>query len=402
MPSTSGALARRTQPRQRKADAIELSIIMPCLNEAETLASCIGKAQRFLAYNRIDGEVVVADNGSTDGSREIAHALKARLVDVPERGYGAALRAGIAAARGRYVMMGDADDSYDFRALMPFLQALRAGNDIVMGDRFEGGIDEGAMPFLHRYLGNPVLSFLGRLFFGLGCRDFHCGLRGFSREAVLGLGLTSNGMEFASEMLVRASLQNLTVASVPTRLAKDGRSRPPHLRTWRDGWRHLRLLLLFSPRWLFFYPGFAMIALGLASALLLLPGPVQIAPGVRLDVHTLLVSCISVLLGVQSITFGMLARRIAAARGIVPASPQYGRVLKGLTLERLLQSGGVLAALGAGGIVRAFLQWRSVDFGPLEYGFVMRLMIVSVTMIATGVQLALAGFLAGVMEMERP
>lgn len=387
----------RTEPALA---TIELSIVMPCLNEAETLATCIRKAQGFLAAHGVSGEVVIADNGSTDGSREIARGLGARVVEVPKRGYGAALQAGIAAARGLYVVMGDADDSYDFSSLMPFLEKLRAGNDLVMGDRFAGGIAPGAMPFLHRYLGNPVLSFLGRLFFGLTCRDFHCGLRGFSREALLGLHLQTTGMEFASEMLVRAGLAKLKIASVPTKLAKDGRSRPPHLRTWRDGWRHLRFLLLFSPRWLFLYPGLALIAFGLVTTLVLLPGQVALAPGINLDVHTLLIACMSVLVGTQSITFGMLARRFAASRGFLPASEQYGRLLRGLTLERLLQLGGALVILGGAGVFRAFSIWRSEDFGPLNYPNVMRILIPSVTVIASGVQLALAAFLASVMEID--
>jgi hypothetical protein len=272
---------------------IELSILMPCLNEAETLASCI-------ETNRIRGEIVIADNGSTDGSRQIAQSYGVRVIDVPTRGYGAALAAGISAARGRYVIMGDADDSYDFNALMPFLEGLRGGSDLVVGDRFKGGIAPGAMPFLHHYLGNPVLSFLGRLFFRVSCRDFHCGLRGFSREAISGLGLRTTGMEFASEMLVRAGLAKLKITSVPTHLAKDGRSRPPHLHTWSDGWRHLRFLLLFSPRWLFIYPGLAMIALGLGLGFALLPGPVRITPEISLDVHTLIVAAISILVGISS------------------------------------------------------------------------------------------------------
>jgi hypothetical protein len=379
---------------------LEITVLMPCLNEAETLATCIGKAWRFLREHNISGEILIADNGSTDGSRQIAEAKGARVIDVPLRGYGAALTAGIAAARGRFVIMGDADDSYDFSALMPFLDQLRGGSDIVVGDRFKGGIDAGAMPFLHRYLGNPVLSFLGRLFFGLKCRDFHCGLRGFSRRSVVGLGLATTGMEFASEMLVRGAIANLRISSVPTRLAKDGRSRAPHLRTWSDGWRHLRFLLLFSPRWLFFYPGLAMIALGLTTAIVLLPGPVFIAPGVSLDVHTLLVACFAVLLGTQSITFGMLARRIAAVRGFLPVAEGFGRVLKGITLERLLQFAGALILLGFGGMVWALSIWGSLRFGLLNYPLVMRIVIVSVTLIAAGVQIGLSGFLASVMEIE--
>jgi hypothetical protein len=389
----------KSTPSLNDSTRIELSILMPCLNEAETLGCCIEKALRFLANNRVPGEIVIADNGSTDGSRQIAQSYDVRVIDVPTRGYGAALAAGINTARGRYVIMGDADDSYDFGALMPFLEDLRAGNDIVMGDRFKGGIDPGAMPLLHRYLGNPVLSFLGRLFFGITCRDFHCGLRGFSREAISRLGLKTTGMEFASEMLVRAGLAKLKITSVPTHLAKDGRSRPPHLQTWRDGWRHLRFLLLFSPRWLFVYPGLAMIALGLSLGFALLPGPVRITPEISLDVHTLIVACISILVGTQAITFGILARRYASVRGFLPAS-EHSWLIKGLTLERMLQLGGVLLFLGLTGVVSAFSVWRSVNFGPLHYSYVMRLMIGSMTLIGSGVQICLSGFLASVIDID--
>src|SRR6516165_680753 len=378
---------------------IELSILMPCLNEAETIASCIEKALYFLSSNQIRGEIVVADNGSTDGSRQIAQSYGVRVIDVPTRGYGAALAAGISAARGRYVIMGDADDSYDFSVLMPFLEGLRAGNDVVMGDRFKGGIDPGAMPFLHRYLGNPVLSFLGRLFFKVACRDFHCGLRGFSREAVVGLGLKTTGMEFASEMLVRAGLAKLKITSVPTRLAKDGRSRPPHLQTWRDGWRHLRFLLLFSPRWLFIYPGLAMIALGLGLSFALLPGPVRLTPEISLDVHTLIVACISILVGTQAITFGILARRYASSRGFLPTA-EHTWLINRLTLERTLQLGGLLLFFGLAGVVWSLFVWRSVNFGPLNYSYVLRLMISSMTLIGSGVQICLSGFLASVVDID--
>jgi hypothetical protein len=378
---------------------IELSILMPCLNEAETLGSCIEKALRFLADNQIRGEVVIADNGSSDGSRQIAESYGVRVIDVPTKGYGAALAAGIKAARGRYIVMGDADDSYDFSALMPFLEGLRAGSDVVMGDRFNGGIDPGAMPFLHRYLGNPLLSFLGRLFFGISCGDFYCGLRGFSRDAIIRLGLKATGMEFASEMVVRAGLAKLKITSVPTRLAKDGRSRPPHLRTWQDGWRGLRFLLVFSPRWLFIYPGLVMIALGLGLGFVLLPGPVRITPEITLDIHTLIVGCIGILVGTQAITFGILARRYASFRGFLPAN-EHTWLIKGLTLERMLQVGGTLLLLGLAGVVWALLVWRSVNFGPLNYSYVMRLMISSMTLIGTGVQICLSGFLASVIDIE--
>src|SRR5882762_10355162 len=266
---------------------LELSIVIPCLNEAETLATCIKKAQQSLREHNVEAEIIVADNGSTDGSQEIARALGASVVDISAKGYGNALMGGIATAHGKYIIMGDADDSYDFSALGPFIEQLRAGFDLVMGNRFIGGIKPGAMPPLHRYLGNPLLTFIGRLFFRSPIRDFHCGLRGFSKEAFLKLDLQTTGMEFASEMVVKATLQHLRLTEVATTLSPDGRSRPPHLRSWRDGWRHLRFLLLYSPRWLFLYPGLAALVVGLLGTLWLLP-EARTVGGITLDVHTLL------------------------------------------------------------------------------------------------------------------
>ncbi|MGI4877353.1 MAG: glycosyltransferase family 2 protein, partial [Janthinobacterium lividum] len=277
---------------------VELSIVMPCLDEAETLANCIVRANRFLAESGVAGEVLIADNGSTDGSQEIARALGARVVDVPARGYGAALQAGILASRGRYVAMGDSDESYDFLALMPFVERLRAGDDLVMGNRFQGGIAKGAMPPLHRYLGNPVLSFAGRLFYDAPIGDFHCGLRAFRRDSILRLGLRTTGMEFASEMVVRATLARLAISEVPTTLSPDGRSRPPHLRSWRDGWRHLKFLLTYAPKWLFFYPGAALATVGLILLAALLPGSLRIG-SITLGVHTLLFAAAGIVIGAQ-------------------------------------------------------------------------------------------------------
>ena len=285
----------------KSLEAIELTILLPCLNEAETIEVCVAKAKSFLVRADVAGEVLVADNGSTDGSQQIAITAGARVVAVHDRGYGAALRHGVFCARGRFVVMGDADDSYDLANLEPFLEKLREGFDIVIGNRFRGGIAPGAMPPLHRYLGNPVLSFLGRLFFRVGVGDFHCGLRGFNRERINSLNLHTTGMEFASEMLISAALRSYKICEVPTTLKKDGRSRPPHLRTWRDGWRHLSFLLMFSPRWLFIYPGLALIAFGVGIDAALFSGPVEITHGVKLDVHTFLVGAIAVLLGVQNV-----------------------------------------------------------------------------------------------------
>lgn len=381
-------------------EPIELSILMPCLNEAETLAICIRKAQGFLRDGGIRGEVLVADNGSTDGSRQIANALGARLVGVEARGYGAALIGGIAAARGRYVVMGDADDSYDFSALHPFVDALRAGGELVMGNRFQGGIEPGAMPPLHRYLGNPVLSFLGRLFFGIPVGDFHCGLRAFRRDSVVGLGLRSPGMEFASEMVVKAAMHGLDVREVPTMLAPDGRSRPPHLRTWRDGWRHLRFLLTYAPRALFLYPGLAAAGLGGAGVTVLATGSVAVA-GVELSATTMLFAAMSLLLGVQLIGFGAVARLHGIARGLWPTSPGAERFRRWFSVERGCAAGAGLFALGLVGAGAALVGWGRAGFGPMEPVGLMRLAIPSVLASVVGLQLVFASFLIGLIDSGR-
>ncbi len=377
---------------------LELTILMPCLNEAETLAICIKKAKLFLADHAVAGEVLIADNGSTDGSQEIAKAEGARVVAVPARGYGAALIGGIQAAVGRFVIMGDADNSYDFSALMPFVQRFRSGADLVMGNRFRGGIAPGAMPFLHRYLGNPVLSALGRIFFGIGVGDFHCGLRGFNRERILALNLRTTGMEFASEMVVRCALAGYRLEEVPTTLRPDGRSRPPHLRTWRDGWRHLSFLLMYSPKWLFLIPGVGLIVGGVLVATLLLPGPVMVGD-VGFDLHTFLVACVAVLLGVQSISFAVVARRFASAHGLIPPSPRFSPILKAMTLERILIAGVVVGLVGLVGFLWCFFQWASVGFGALEYAQILRVLIVSLTALAIGIQLTLTGFLLEIVHI---
>jgi glycosyltransferase involved in cell wall biosynthesis len=378
---------------------IELSILMPCLNEAETLSGCIAKAFGFIKQSAVAGEVVVADNGSTDGSRDIAQASGARVVEVPIRGYGAALRGGILAAHGRFVIMGDADGSYNFGDLEPFLVKLREGNELVLGNRFKGGIEAGAMPLLHRYLGNPVLSTIGRRFFRVGLGDFHCGLRGFSREAVLDLGLRTTGMEYASEMVVRAALAELKLAEVPIVLSKDGRSRPPHLRTWRDGWRHLRFLLLFSPRWLFFYPGLILLCLGLAMNALLFFGPVFLG-GIGFDIRTMLVASSSCIVGVQSICFAAIARQYATSRHLVPPSPRYQRMLEYFTLDHASLAGAAVFLLGISGLTAAVAFWGETGFGPLDQTSLLRLVTLSVTGITIGIQLVLAGFLSGLLAIE--
>jgi len=373
---------------------------MPCLNEAETIATCVKKASSYLSKSNIRGEILVADNGSTDGSREIAQGLGARVVSICERGYGAALIGGIGAARGRFVIIGDADASYDFSQLDGFVAKLREGYDLVMGNRFQGGIEPGAMPALHRWLGNPVLSFIGRIFFKAELGDFHCGLRGFNTSAIRNLKLRSRGMEFASEMVVRCRLARMRIAEVPTTLKKDGRSHPPHLRTWRDGWRHLRFLLIFAPRWLFFYPGLALLILGIAISILLLPGPVYITPNISLDIHTFLVSAVTVLIGMQCISFAVVVRRYAAARGLLPRSKVVERFLVPLTLERVLLVALFIGMLGLGGMIWCVAQWVDAGFGPLQYGTMIRVLTVSITGIALALQLAFTAFLSAIIEVE--
>jgi hypothetical protein len=389
---------KRAIPEAESRD-VELTILMPCLNEAETIATCIDKAHGFLARSGVAGEILIADNGSSDGSVEYALARGARVIAVTERGYGAALRAGIAAARGRYVIVGDADDSYDFSRLEPFLARLRGGSDLVMGNRFTGGIAPGAMPFLHRYLGNPVLSLIGRMFFRSGIRDFHCGLRGLRRDAILALDLRTTGMEFASEMVVRAALNGLAIAEVPTTLAVDGRSRPPHLRTWSDGWRHLRFLLMFSPRWLFLYPGTALFALGLLGTVVLLPGPLMLTPRFGLDDHTFLVAAIAILVGVQVVGFGVIARHFAAANGLLPRSKSLDGLMARVSMERGLLIALTLMCGGIGGVAWSLWQWAALDFGPLTAPEVTRVLTLSLVLIATSVQLAFTVFLLGIIDL---
>lgn len=380
--------------------ACELTILMPCLNEQETLERCIVKACDFLARSGIDGEVVIADNGSTDGSQAIAEAAGARVVPIPHRGYGNALLGGIRAARGRYVIMGDSDDSYDFSKLDRFVAQLRAGYQLVMGNRFKGGILPGAMPPLHRYLGNPVLTTIGRLFFASPCGDFHCGLRGFERAAILRLGLQATGMEFASEMVVKASIQRLRITEVPTILAPDGRSRPPHLRSWRDGWRHLRFLLLFSPRWLFLFPGAALFGLGTLLMLWLIAGP-RLLGSVHLDIHTIYYASLAVVIGFQSMLFWCCAKLYGMREGIVPpVDPVFARVLRVLTLESCLLAAGGLLLVGLGLGLLALTAWGLAGFGPLPPEKAMRLVIPSGTVILLAFQLAYGAFFLNILHIR--
>jgi glycosyltransferase involved in cell wall biosynthesis len=380
-------------------DPCELTILMPCLNESETLARCIIKAQDFLARSGIDGEVVIADNGSTDGSQAIAVEHGARVVPVAQKGYGSALLGGIRAARGRFVIMADSDDSYDFSALDDFVAKLREGHALVMGNRFKGGILPGAMPLLHRYLGNPVLTFVGRLFFKSPCGDFHCGLRGFDREAMLGLDLQTPGMEFASEMVVKATIAKLKITEVPTTLSPDGRSRPPHLRSWRDGWRHLRFLLLFSPRWLFLYPGLAMFLIGLFTMAWLLPQPRSVGT-LTLDIHTLLYASLAVTLGFQSMMFWIFVKVYGMREGIVPYDSSF-HALKGvLTLERGLITGGLLLLFGLAAGIYALSSWNLAGFGLLRPSETMRVVIPSATAILLAFQIAYGAFFVSVLDIR--
>jgi len=377
----------------------ELTILMPCLNEAATLGGCIAKARGFLERAGIAGEVLVADNGSDDGSRAVAQRAGARIVEVAERGYGAALAGGIAAARGRYVIMGDADDSYDFGRLEPFVEKLRQGYPLVMGNRFKGGIRRGAMPLLHRYLGNPLLSFAGRLLFRARVGDFHCGLRGFDREAVRALDLRTRGMEFASELVVKASLAGWRIAEVPTTLHPDGRGRPPHLRSWRDGWRHLRFLLLFSPRWLFLYPGLALLALGIVLTTALYFAPLRFF-GAALDIHSMLYASAGALLGMQLCLFALFARVSAQNAGLLPRRPGLDRLLQALTLERGLLLGLAVGVSGVLWSAAAFWQWREAGFGALDPRVVMRDTIPAAALMVGGMELMLASFLLSVLRLK--
>jgi hypothetical protein len=380
---------------------MELTILMPCLNEAETVAICVRKARSFLTRTGIEGEVLVADNGSSDGSRDLARAAGASVVEISKKGYGSALIGGIGAARGRFVIMADADDSYDFSQLDAFIDGLRAGATMVIGHRFRGGIQPGAMPWLHRYLGNPVLSFVGRMFFSADIGDFHCGLRGFDRTAALRLGLCAPGMEFASEMIVKATLAGWRIAEVPTVLSPDGRSRAPHLRSWRDGWRHLRLLLMMSPRWLMLYPGICLAAVGAAAELAILHGPVVIG-GVGFDIHTMLYAGGAIVLGVQLVLFSLLARTIGVLKALLPMSPPLERFLRVFTLERGIVCGLLLALGGLALAVYSVDSWAHARLAALDPATMMRVAIPSVTLMLAGAEIIFASFLLGFIDVRPP
>jgi glycosyltransferase involved in cell wall biosynthesis len=382
------------------ATPVELTVVMPCLNEAETLAVCVDKALAALAVHGIAGEVVIADNGSTDGSQEIAKEHGARVVPVPVRGYGAALNAGILAARGKYVLMGDADDSYEFAHIPRFLEALRGGADLVMGNRFKGGIGPKAMPPLHKYLGNPVLSFLGRTLFHAPIGDFHCGMRAFSKDAYERLGLRTTGMEFASEMVVKASLLGQTIVEVPTTLQKDGRSRPPHLKTWRDGWRHLRFLLMYSPRWLFLFPGLALMLVGLGLMAWLLPAERPLGH-VNLGVDTLAYAAAAVLLGFQLVFFGIAAKVFATTEGLLPEDPKFENWFRYITLETGLICGVLLVLVGVGIAVSSVIGWSHAGYGPLPPVQMMRRTLPAMLCLMLGTEVCFASFFLSLLGLKR-
>jgi hypothetical protein len=379
---------------------MELTILMPCLNEALTVETCIRKARAYLEKRSIAGEVLVADNGSTDGSQSLALAAGARVVQVASKGYGSALIGGIEAANGRYVIMADADDSYDFADLDGFVDRLRRGFNLVIGNRFQGGIRPGAMPLLNRYLGNPVLSLIGRTLFASPVGDFHCGLRGFERQAILGLHLRATGMEFASEMVVKASLASLRIAEVPTTLSPDGRQRAPHLRPWRDGWRHLRFMLLRSPQWLFLYPGLLLAVLGLVGSSMLTRGPIQVPGLFTLDINGLLYCSVAAIVGVQIMFFGLFAMALARRMQLRIAHGFPEKLMRAASDEVAIAIGACLVLGGTGGAVYAVLQWGHASFGALVPSEMMRITIPSVTALAIGTQILFGGFMLGFIEIE--
>jgi glycosyltransferase involved in cell wall biosynthesis len=385
---------------ERTPSEPELSVVMPCLNEARTIGICIRKALDSFERLGIAGEVVVADNGSTDGSREIAAELGARVVPVAERGYGAALNGGIAAARGRWVIMGDADDSYDFSKLEPFVEQLRNGYDLVAGNRFEGGIHPEAMPWLHKYLGNPALSFISRRLYGAPVGDIYCGLRGFDREKIIALDVRSRGMEFAIEMIVKATMQGLRMTEVPTTLSPDAEGRQPHLNTWRDGWKSMRLLLLYSPKWLFLYPGLFLLVVGIAGMAWLIPENRTIG-NIGFDVSTLLYFGLAVIVGLQAVFFFLSARWFAITEGLLPEDDRIRRIVeRPRRLEWALLVGLLLVAAGLGLSIYAVAKWNDADFGPLNYPDTLRIVIPGATLIACGMQTAFSALFLGVLKLR--
>ncbi len=379
---------------------IELTILMPCLNEAETIGNCIQKARKFISENKIAGEILISDNGSTDGSVEIAVSAGARVIKAAEKGYGAALKAGISEAKGKYIIMGDADDSYDFYPLMIFVEKLRNGYDLVMGNRFKGGVHKGAMPFLHRYIGNPVLSFIGRVFFRSPIKDFHCGLRGFNKERITKLGLLTPGMEFASEMVVKATIMEYKMIEVPIILHPDGRRRPPHLNTWSDGWRHLVFLLMYSPKWLFFYPSVFIFAISLFSLMALLTGTQHIF-NLNLDIHTLTVAGAMVVISYQLFLLAVFVRIFSLNQGLFPAKKKHFIWFKYFTLERGIVTGLILLMGGMILFILLLAQWANLGYGDIEdVSSTYRLLIPSLTLISLGIQTVFSSFFLRILGIN--
>src|SRR6266567_4490072 len=391
------------RPARRRDDApaqaVEISIVMPCLNEAETLAACIAGARVAIERGGYSAEIIVADNGSSDGSQLVARELSARVVDVPRKGYGSALIGGIDAAHGRFVVMGDSDASYDFGAIEPLLAKLREGYDLVVGNRFLGGIEPGAMPWSHRWLGNPVLTRISNVFFHAPVGDTHCGLRAFTKDAYERMRVRATGMEFASEMVIKASLKGMRITEVPVVLRPDGRSRPPHLRTWRDGWRHLRFMLLFSPRWLFLYPGLTLFVAGAVVGALLETGPKQIGPA-TFDIHTLLLAAFSCLIGYQLVVFAVFTKVFAIRMGFHPPNPTYASMFRYVQLETGLVVGALMFLIGVAGTVVAVLSWGAAGFGALDPRLTMREIIPASVLLTLGVQTIFASFFLSILGID--
>jgi len=380
--------------------AIELSVVLPCLNERETVGTCVAKARATIESAGLRGEVIVADNGSSDGSIELAQAAGARVVHVDQKGYGNALRGGIQAARGIYVLMADSDDSYEFSHIPRFVEELRNGSELVMGNRFRGGIQDGAMPPLHRYVGNPVLTAIGRLFFHSPSKDFHCGIRAFRKDSYERMDIRSTGMEFASEMVVKASLLRMKVSEVPTTLSPDGRSHPPHLRTWHDGWRHLRFLLMYSPRWLFLYPGIVSIVVGMTACIWLLPGPQRVGD-VVFDVHTLAYAFGSMLVGFQLLAFAVFTKVFAITEGLLPEDPRLNQMFRWIKLETGLIVGALFVFAGIVGSVFALSTWARSSFGPINSENVLRIVMFSVFALILGPQIIFSSFFLSILGLRR-
>ena len=380
----------------------ELTILMPCLNEAETLARCVEMARAGLARVGLRGEVLVADNGSMDGSVAIAEKAGARVVAVKEKGYGSALRGGIEAALGKWVIMGDADDSYDFSRIEGFVEKFREGFDLVMGCRLPRGggvVTPGAMPWKNRWIGNPSLSFIGRLLFKCPARDFHCGLRGVTKDAYRKMELKTTGMEFASEMVIKATLKSLRIAEVPITLHPDGRSRPPHLKPWRDGWRHLRFMLIYSPRWLFLVPGLLLGVLGAAVGTALALAPIHIG-NVEFSTGTLAVACMSVIVSAQLVAFAFFTKVFAIGEGLLPQDPKFSRVFKTFTLEKGICLGLAILLLGLGLLLHGVWIWKRAGYGMLSYGDNMRRLIPAVTLIVVSIQMVFSSFFLSVLGLK--